>query len=312
VKPLACASVVACLLLATAPGGAVMQRGEPAATAGVLTEAIDTHVHADPDSAPRLMDGLQVASLARSRGMRGLVLKNHYESTAGLAYLARKAAPGLEVFGGIVLNLTVGGLNVAAVEQMTGVSGGWGRIVWMPTVDAENQVRYSKEVRPFVSVVRGGALSQEAKAIVALVAKHQLILATGHLSPAEGLMVLEEARRQGVARTFVTHAMNAPVSMNVAEMKRAASLGALIEFVGGGALSPDAATRLDLFADAIRQVGPKFCVLASDLGRKGNPAPADGFAMFLGAMRARGFTDGEIVMMSRVNPARLLGLRPAD
>jgi hypothetical protein len=74
-----------------------------------------------------------------------------------------------------------------------------------------------------------------------------------------------------VARTFVTHAMNAPVSMNVAEMKRAAILGALIEFVGGGALAPEAAARLDQFADAIRQVGPQFCVLASDLGRKGNP-----------------------------------------
>jgi hypothetical protein len=102
--------------------------------------------------------------------------------------------------------------------------------------------------------------------------------------------------------------MNAPVSMNVAEMKRAASLGALIEFVGGGA----AASRLDQFADAIRQVDPQFCVLASDLGRRGNPAPADGFATFLGEMRARGFSNEEIVTMSRVNPARLLGLRTAD
>ena len=86
--------------------------------------------------------------------MRAIVLKNHYESTAGIAYLVRTLVPGIEVFGGIDLNLTVGGINPAAVEHMTRVTGGWGRIVWMPTFDAENQVRYSKEARPFVGVSR--------------------------------------------------------------------------------------------------------------------------------------------------------------
>ena len=86
--------------------------------------------------------------------MRGLVLKNHYESTASLAYVVRKEVPGIEIFGGIDLNLTVGGMNAAAVERMTMVKGGWGRVVWMPTFDAENQVRFSRETRPFVSVAR--------------------------------------------------------------------------------------------------------------------------------------------------------------
>ena len=98
--------------------------------------------------------------------MRGIVLKNHYDPTAGLAYLARKAAPGLEVFGGIDLNLSVGGMNPAAVEHMTQVAGGWGRIVWMSTFDAENQVRFSKENRPFVSVSRNGELLPETKAVI--------------------------------------------------------------------------------------------------------------------------------------------------
>ncbi len=256
------------------------------------------------------MDGLEMAVLARSKGMRGIVLKNHYESTAGLAYLARKAAPGLEVIGGIDLNLTVGGLNVFAVEQMTGVVGGWGRIVWMPTFDAENQVRYSKETRASVSVARDGALLPATKAVIAAVAKHQLTLATGHLSPEDGLLVLEEARRQGVRRTLVTHATTAPVLMNVAQMKQATGLGAYIELVGGN-VSPAAASRLDELAATIRQVGPQFCILSSDLGRKGNPLPTDGFAALLGAMRARGFTDQELAVMTKANPARVLGL-PTD
>jgi uncharacterized protein DUF6282 len=118
-----------CLLAAATSAVVGAQRTGQSGEADILAGTIDIHVHADPDSAPRVMDGLEIAALARSKGMRGIVLKNHYESTAGLAYLARKAAPGLEVFGGIDLNLTVGGLNVFAIEQMTGVVGGWGRIV---------------------------------------------------------------------------------------------------------------------------------------------------------------------------------------
>jgi hypothetical protein len=294
-------------LLAAAVSAVALPRGEQSGDSGILADTVDIHVHADPDSDPRIMDGLEVAAIARSKGMRGVVLKNHYESTAGLAYLARKAAPGLSVFGGIDLNLTVGGLNVFAIEQMTRVSGGFGRIVWMPTFDAENQVRYSKETRPFVRVSRDGALLPEAEAVIAAAAKHGLVLATGHLSPEEGLLVLEEARRQGVRRTLVTHATTAPVLMTVEQMKRATGFGALIEFVGG-TVSPQAASRLDQLADAIRQVGPRFSILSSDLGRKGNAVPADGFAAFLTAMRARGFTEQEVAMMSRTNPARLLGL----
>src|SRR5262245_63681327 len=88
------------------------------AAADVLRGAIDIHVHSDPDNVPRSLDGLDAATMARASGMRGIVLKNHYDPTAGLAFLARKHAPGLEVFGGIDLNLSVGGMNAAAVEHM--------------------------------------------------------------------------------------------------------------------------------------------------------------------------------------------------
>ena len=156
------------------------QSGEPGDAARALAGAIDIHVHGYPDDRPRSIDAIDVAQLARTRGMRAIVLKNHYESTAGLAYLVRKVVPNIEVFGGIDLNLTVGGINPAAVAHMTRVSGGWGRVVWMSTFDAENQVRYSKEHRPFVSVARNGDLLPEVKQVIALIAKHGLVLATGH------------------------------------------------------------------------------------------------------------------------------------
>lgn len=276
--------------------------------ASVVNGAIDIHVHTLPDDRPRALDGVQAARQAHDRGMRAIVLKNHYESTAGLAYLVRTLVPGIDVFGGIDLNLTVGGINPAAVEHMTRVTGGFGRIVWMPTFDSENQVRFSKENRPFVSVSRGGQLLPEVSRVIALIAKHNLVLATGHSSAEEGLMLLRDARKQGVQRMVVTHAMNPPITMNVAQMQEAAKLGAFIEFVGSSPVSADAGMRYDGFAAAIRKIGPEVCILSSDLGQMGNPLPVDGFGAFLTALRDRGFSEQDIARMAKENPARLLGL----
>src|SRR5438270_6114778 len=184
--------------------------GSLCAIAGVVAAAqslngvIDIHAHSDPDSVPRSIDAIDLARLAKSRGMRGLVLKNHYEPTASLAYVVRKEVPGLEIFGGIDLNRTVGGVNPAAVERMTMMKGGYGRVVWMPTFDAENQVRDSKENRPFVAVSKNGQLLPAVRETIALIARHHLVLATGHSSPAECLMLLREGRRAGVEHMVVT------------------------------------------------------------------------------------------------------------
>jgi hypothetical protein len=88
--------------------------------------------------------------------MRGIVLKNHYESTAAQAYLVRKEVPGIEVFGGIDLNRSVGGINPEPIEHMVQMKGGLGRVVWLPTFDSENAVRKSKQNRPFVPVAKNG------------------------------------------------------------------------------------------------------------------------------------------------------------
>ena len=276
--------------------------------ARLLDGAIDVHVHSLPDDRPRSIDALDVAKLARERKLRAIVLKNHYDSTAGLAFLVRKVVPDIEVFGGIALNLPVGGINAAAVEHMAALSGGWGRIVWMPTFDAENQVRTSKENRPFVSVTQNGELLPAVRDVIAVIAKRNLVLATGHSAPREGLLIMREAKRQGVQRMIVTHAMNAPVSMSLAEMQEAAGLGAYIEFVGGSLTAPDAEARINRYAEAIRQIGPEFCILSSDLGQQGNALPPDGFGDFLVSLRRRGFTAQDVDRMAKQNPARLLGL----
>jgi hypothetical protein len=278
-------------------------RGQPSRLDGV----IDIHAHTAPDSIPRSIDALDLAKLAKQRGMRGLVLKNHYESTAALAYVVRKEVPGIEVFGGIDLNRSVGGVNPAAVERMVLMKGGWGRVVWMPTFDSENQVRYSKENRPFVSVAKDGRLLPEVEEVIALVAKNQLTLETGHSSPEEGLLIVREARRQGVRHVIVTHAMAAPVRMTIPQMREAAKEGAYIEFVYGALLGPNG-LKIEDYIRAIREVSPTSCILSSDLGQVGNPLHPDGLSSFFQALLKQGISQADIDIMSKTNPARALGL----
>jgi hypothetical protein len=274
-----------------------------------LNGVIDIHAHSGPDSVARSIDAVDLAKLAKARGMRGLVLKNHYEPTASLAYVVRQLVPGLEVFGGIDLNLSVGGVNPAAIERMVLMKGGYGRVVWLPTFDAENQVKFSKESRPFVSVSRNGDLLPETKAVIALAAKHHLMLETGHSSATEGLMIIREAKRQGVEHIVVTHGMIAPVSMSIAQMREAAGLGAYIEFVYNGLIGKGKEFEMRDYARAIREVGAKSCILSSDMGQVGNPLHPDGLEAFFAGLRKEGISQQDIALMSVTNPAIALGVK---
>src|SRR5258706_3824669 len=214
-------SAIAMLAVAALGVTAVAQRGGEAA-GGSMAGVIDIHVHSAPDNVERSIDSVDVAQLAKSRGMRAIVLKSHYEPTATMAYIVRKVVPGIEVFGGIDLNLSVGGMNAVAVEHMTQVTGGWGLLVWMSTFAAGNPGAYSKENRPFVPVPKNGELRAEGKAVIGVTAKHQLVLATGHVSSEGGLMMLREGRRQGARHMGGRHAMQAPVLTDVAQVQQAA------------------------------------------------------------------------------------------
>ncbi len=275
----------------------------PAAAQYDLRGAIDFHAHSDPDSVPRSLDALELAEIARARGMRGMVLKNHWAPTASLAFLVRRRVPGIEAFGGIALDRAVGGLNVEAVERMAHTRGGWGRVVWLPTFDAEK-----------IPLERNGELLPEVRQVLAVVAREKLVLETGHYPPAVALRVIRAARAAGIERIIVTHAMMPPINMSVEEQKQAAAMGAYIEFAWGGTMpSPvvpgQATVSVDDYARAMRAVGPEHCIMVSDLGQAGNPTHPDGLRAFAEALLKRGFTTAEVDLMLKTNPAKVLGLR---
>ncbi|HEX9199035.1 MAG TPA: DUF6282 family protein [Acidobacteriaceae bacterium] len=277
-----------------------------------LAGVIDIHVHTAPDSVPRSIDAIDLARLAQSRGMRAIVYKNHYEPTANMAYLVHKVVPGIEAYGGIDLNLSVGGMNPAAVEKMAETTGHLGKFVWMSTYDSHAQVLAGKtpieQARPYVAISRNGELLPETKAVLATIKKYDLVMATGHNSAEEDLMLLRESRRLGITHMVVTHAMLLPIDMTIPQMQEAASLGAYIEFVYNGLIGPSKAFDFPDYAKAIRAIGPDHCILSSDMGQPSNPLHPDGLLAFFAGLEKQGFTPAEIAQMSQTNPARLLSL----
>src|SRR5580700_2152310 len=284
------------------------QSSREADGARLLKGASDLHFHMDPWSPGALNGQGSIADVrvARERGMRALVIKDHNEPTAPLAYHLRPEVPGLELYGGFVLNLPNGGVNPAGVEFMaTRIKGEPGRIVWMPAGDTETEVRESKTPDgPFVAVSRNGELLPGVKEVISIVAKHGLVIASGHIVPEEALMVFREAKRQGVQHMIATHAFDLAGKMTVEQMKEAAKLGAFIEFdfrntLEGGRM------------DAIRAVGPEFCFISEFWTKVDAPKEYGGLAgigAFAEAMRAHGFTDRELDLMFKENPAKALGL----
>lgn len=275
-----------------------------------LAGAIDIHMHCGPDVLPRSVDSIDLARLAKAEGMRAIVIKNHYVSTANDAYLTRKAVPGIEVFGGIDLNLTVGGMNPAAVENMAHTAGHYGRMVWMTSFDSQAQVRSEEgSTRPFVAVSRNGELLPEVKQVIAVIAKYNLVLETGHNTPDEILMMIREAKRAGVRHIVVTHAMIAPIHMNIAQMKEAAAMGAYVEFVYNGLIGPYKEFSFDDYVKAIRAVGPKNSILASDMGQMVNPVHTEALKQYYAGLLKGGITQEEMDEMARINPAAVLDLK---
>jgi hypothetical protein len=274
-----------------------------------LQGVVDIHAHCDPDVVPRSIDALNLVRLAKQKGFRGLVLKNHYEATASWAAFARQETPGIEVFGGIVLNRAVGGVNPTAVERMANVKGGFGKVVWMPTYDSENHVRVTKESRPFVSVARNGQLLPEVLAVFDVIAKRNLVLATGHSTPAEVLMMIREAKKRGVQSIVVTHAMIQYVAMSPQQIQEAARLGAMIEFVSNGILGVNKEFEARDYAKSMQLAGWDSVILSSDFGQKANPLHPDGLEQVFRLLREQGITEEQINRAVKQNPARLLNLR---
>ena len=273
-------------------------RGQESAVS--LTGVIDFHAHAGPDSRPRSLNDFEAVRRASQAGMRGVVLKNHFTMTADRAALAMTQVSDLEVFGGVALNRAVGGINPEAVRQMVAFAGGRGKVVWLPTFDAEFYVTRAGGSDPYVRIVANGEPVPELLEVFELVAEHDLVLAMGHSSPEEVLLLIPIAINMGVEQILVTHVFGQDA--NLQQMRRMAALDAVMELDWLAAYSGNVS--IENYVDAISAIGAENFLISSDFGQAGNPDHATGMTAFIQALREAGLTASQIDQMARTNPAR--------
>lgn len=281
-----------------------------------LDDAIDLHVHTAPDIYERSVSDAQLVREAAAAGMHAVLLKSHHTLTADRAALAFEEA-GPHVFGGLALNLPVGGLNPVAVE--TAIAFG-AKQIWMPTLHAAHCLRVAEPEMFRVEARKGrhgisilddsGELVKEVWPILEQVRDADIALGTGHLAPEESLVLLREASALGINRLLVTHPLMSFTRFTLDQMRQAVSYGAVLEF-DRLSCSPNWHDPVDprRTAEAIRTLGPKHCVLATDGGQPYNPHPAVMLDEFARALYDHDLTLPELRTMMCENPARIMGLR---
>ena len=270
-----------------------------------LKGIIDIHWHLGPptyQSLTRSLDAYESAILAKRHGFRAVVYKQHYLETASWAYLVSRTVEGVQLFGGIALNRSVGGINPVAVENVLSFPEGVGRVVYMPTFESEH---YNPGSPVAVPITENGKLLPKVLEVLDIIAKYDAGLSTGHSSPEESLMLVKEAQKRGI-RAYVQHPHADRIGMTVEQMKECAKTGAFIEFeLNEPSRSNDLFER---WIGMIREVGPENIIISSDLGQRGAAVPPDGYRIILPKMREAGFTEAEIDIMTKHNPAYFLGL----
>jgi len=287
----------------------------------LLRGAIDLHTHSAPSLFDRLLDDVELAAEARAAGMRAVLYKAHEQDTTGRAALVRRAVPGIQAFGGIVLNHVVGGLNPAAVEASIKLGA---RMVWMPTMSAQHHIAFfggshfgprmrglavaAGSARGLGVLDEAGALRPEVREILGLIAGAGICLSTGHLSLPEIRVLVPAARAAGVTRVLVTHPDLMLSGVGVEDQKALADEGAILEKDVNTLGPPWHSITLEGMVKSIREVGPARCVLATDYGQLHSPPPVEGLRIFIQLCLEQGISEAEIRTMVAENPARLLGL----
>jgi hypothetical protein len=294
----------------------------------LLRGAYDTHIHVGPDVVPRIVDDLTLARRFQALGMAGFVLKSHYTSTAERASVVSSSVAGVRVLGAIALNRAVGGMNPLAVEVAAREGA---RTVWFPTVDSVNESHEREappgakvpvwvklqlelrdqgiEIEPVAVVDAGGAVLPQTRAVLATIARHQLVLATGHIGRDEIFAVVDAARQEGVQEIVITHPEFPSQNLSVADQRALADRGALLERCF---TTPHTGKiEWERWIENIRAAGAANSVLSTDLGQVFNPPVEDGMALMVDRLLAAGFDTQEVHVMAVANTRRVAGERPS-
>ncbi|WP_270933468.1 DUF6282 family protein [Falsiroseomonas oryzae] len=306
------------------------QRPAPATTdvrrlpfAELLDGAVDSHVHCGPHINPRTVTVFDAVRDAAAAGLVGLGVMDVFANTSGLAALAMRELGhlGVEVFGGIILEPYVGGVDPRTVRMALGMGYGPGsgaRFVSLPChatrFVAEAERRPADFVARCFAWDRGTPIPEPLPEILDLIAAADAVFNTGHVTGDEALRLVTEARRRGVRHILCPAAYFTPEDCGAI-----AEQGAFVEFAFfvlshataiGQTMSDEqkhrfAPVTLEHVAACIRAAGPGRTVLSSDSGSYVLPPPVEAFREMLVMIHSCGFTEAELRTMSARNPAQL-------
>jgi hypothetical protein len=271
--------------------------------------SIDMHVHHSPDAnIERSVDAFQAAAQAEVSGMRAIVLKSHDYPTAPLAIIAGQQYKKVAVIGSLCLDFAVGGLNPAAVEASALLGA---KVVWMPTFSAAYDMKKRGLGPGGISIVdeRGNVLPVVID-ILKIIKQYNMVVASGHVSFGETSTLVDEAKKLGIDKIVITHALEPRfgATLSIEQQKQMVSKGAYIEHTYLSALPSGGGIGLKSLVDAVKTLGAGRCILSTDLGQKENPPPAEGLKAAIAALLDLGLGEDDITVMLKTNPARLLGL----
>lgn len=297
----------------------VTSKAQTPAEKAELEGIVDIHAHSGPDYIPRRYDGLQFAKRAKSVGFRGAVMKSHELPTTQMVYFIRQLVPGFEAWGTVVLNRSVGGINPRVVEMQAQIEGHYLKFVFFPTNDAENPTKHAKNL-PYVAVSKDGALLPAVYDVMKVIKQYDLVLCTGHVVPADALLLVHAAQDMGIKRVTVTH----PVleGTTIPQMQEEAGTGAYIELTsnqiipvkqdGTDKIIPNPpAYQPSQYAEVIRAIGAEHIILSGDFGRPDYINFIPGWPMAIAALKKEGVTQAQIDIMAKKNPAHVLGMDDA-
>ncbi|MDR3561344.1 MAG: DUF6282 family protein [Negativicutes bacterium] len=271
----------------------------------LLAGVIDTHIHSAPDVRERKFTDLELALDAKRVGARAIVIKSHVVPTMNRAWLVEQAVPEVRVFGGITLNHEVGGLNLSAVDAAIKMGA---KIVWLPTFSAAHEFRYYGK-QGGIECVAGNDVTPALADILKLIARHDVILGTGHLSAEEIMVVVDRAKELGVQKIIINHPELVRINLSIADQKRLVSYGVFFERCY--ARRPTGCDWEKCFAlnlAAIEAVGYESTIIATDVGQLENPMWSDALSEYIQFLIDAGLSQQAIAMMTRMNAAKLLGL----
>jgi hypothetical protein len=298
----------------------------PSERARVLVEgAYDLHVHVAPDVPRRRIDDRTLAQRFAELRLAGFALKSHYTSTAERAQVVSSLVADVQVVGTLTLNWAVGGMNALAVEIAAREGAA---IVWMPTVDSpaetagRTQPRDGDKVPQWAQLqheLRGlglsidavhvtdpdGRLLPEARDVLRAIARHDLVLATGHLGRDDTFAVVDAALEEGVARIVVTHPEFPCQNFSLDDQRTLAGRGCLLERCLSTPLSGK--TEWEHVFDGVRAVGVEHSLFSSDCGTPDYPPVEDGLALWADHLLGGGFDEDEAREMIVGQSRRLAG-----